>query len=150
MKRVFYFVAVLCFVLLAATGCKPQDENIGTEAQLYGRWQDVKNTTSFIVFQTDHVAPDDERFYDYTDYIWGKEWDTNDKTEHDLDTEDFHGNGWFLWKKGPKIVSRLATMNKVSTALTPADMNLTILNDSTLKYTTDSGREFTFRKIASK
>lgn len=144
------YLAALCIaVMLAATSCEPMGETIGSEAQVFGRWQNTKTPTSYIVFLTEKVSSTDPKFGEYSDYYWGKEWDSNEKQESDLDTEDYHGNGWFMWKKGPDIISRLETEN-ISTAVVPADMNLIDLTDTTLQYKTDSGREFTFRKIASK
>lgn len=143
-----YWTALCITVMLAVTSCDKKGESIGTEAQLFGRWQDTKTPTSYIVFTSEKVSASDPNFGEYADYYWGKEWDSNEKTEEQLNNLDYHGNGWFMWKKGLIVISRLETHN-LSPAVTPADMNLVTLTDNTLQYKTDSGREYSFSKIAT-
>lgn len=46
--------------------------------------------------------------YDGNGYFWGKEWDeSEDVMEDDL---DYHGNGWFRWKKQGKELQEYAVM----------------------------------------
>ena len=48
-------------------------------------------------------------YYDADGFFWGKEWDESDDVhEEDL---NYHGNGWFLWKKDGKLLTELHNMD---------------------------------------
>lgn len=93
MKRVFYFVAVVCLVLLAATGCTPKDEvdePVAPDA-LYGYWK-KPNANQYLRFMTEEEDTRDG------EYLFGYEFDLDDDVlETDL-WEQYHGNGWFKYK----------------------------------------------------
>lgn len=91
MKKFIQIFALLTLIIIAAVSCKKETE-IGSRSQLIGRWQTGQE---YIVFY-DLDAGDG--------YAWGKEWnEAQGVYESDLDGEDYHGNGWFKWKKGTTI-----------------------------------------------
>ena len=126
---------MLTLVLLAAVACNKKKE-IGTREQLIGRWQSGQE---FIVFY-DEPAEDG--------YAWGKEWnEAQGVMETDLDGEDYHGNGWFQWKKGDDYI-RVATMLSVSEAAAALDWTLYSLTDTEMQLQYTSAR-VTYKKIAA-
>lgn len=67
---------------------------------LVGKWQNAENPQWYKVYYDDY---DDEGFF------WGKEWDeSEDVHEEDL---NYHGNGWFRWKKDGKQLVEMHTMD---------------------------------------
>lgn len=143
MKKIL-FVCALVALIGGLSSCKGfGDSFIGTESDLIGCWQDSVHTGSFIVFTTEAVT--DSNRTEFAGYKWGKEWNESDGVyEADVD-KDRHGNGWFMWKKEPKAVIRYTTQT-TGTAVEAANMNLSALNGTILIYTTDSGRQYTFKK----
>ncbi len=68
-------------------GAPPADPSI------VGKWQNADNPQWYKVYYDD---------YDGDGYYWGKEWSEDDDVyEEDL---QFHGNGWFRWRKENKIL----------------------------------------------
>lgn len=67
---------------------------------LVGKWQNTINPQWYKVYYDDY---DDEGYY------WGKEWnEADDVQEEDL---NYHGNGWFRWKKDGKQLIEMHTMD---------------------------------------
>lgn len=68
---------------------------------MVGKWQNAENPQWYKVYYDDY---DD----DYG-YFWGKEWDeAEDVREEDL---NYHGNGWFRWRKENNRLTELHTMD---------------------------------------
>jgi hypothetical protein len=137
MKYLVRFAIVLAVAIMALSGCK-KDKEIGTRSQLIGRWQCDKE---YIVFY-DESAEDEG-------YAWGKEWDEADEMESDLDGEDYHGNGWFKWKKGDDYI-RVALMMSISEANPALDWTLNTLTDSEMSLAQKNKQFKTYRKVDSK
>ena len=67
---------------------------------IVGKWSNVENPQWYKVFCDD---------YDDDGVCWGKEWnEADDVQEYDL---QYHGNGWFRWKKTDKQLLELHTMD---------------------------------------
>ncbi len=71
------------------------------DSLMVGKWQNAENPQWYKVYYDDY---DD----DYG-YFWGKEWDeAEDVQEEDL---NYHGNGWFRWRKENNRLTELHTMD---------------------------------------
>ena len=67
---------------------------------IVGKWSNSDNPKWYKVYYDDY---DDDGFF------WGKEWnEADDVQEYDL---QYHGNGWFRWKKTDKQLLELHTMD---------------------------------------
>lgn len=139
MKRFFYFAALCCMIMFTFSSCEKEKE-IGTTANLFGRWQGVTDSQEYMVFYSD-VA--EEGWY------WGKEWNTNDKTENDLDGMDYHGNGWFMWQKGKNYIT-MRNMLNASEAQAAIDRKLSALDDKNMTIVNNRGVAISYTKIGAK
>ncbi len=135
MKKYLFLLPILLMALLTSCNMSTETE-IGTREQLIGRWQ---SGTDYIVFY-DEDAGDG--------LSWGKEWNSDDKLESDLDDPDmdYHGNGWFKWKKGVDYITA-ANMVNISQAEAAIDWKLFELTDTQMKLRQTS-RIVTFQKIS--
>ena len=136
MKRIAYILILLAIVLVGCESKKSTTE-IGTRDYLIGRWQGVspyasKSSIYFVFY--DEVAQDG--------YYWGKTWDTYDSSEDQL---VYHGNGWFLWKKGPDYIRQVDAM-EISTGMSAHDQEIYELTDTKLVMS-DAGKRLTLTKI---
>ena len=135
MKKFIQIFALLTFIIIAAVSCKKETE-IGSRSQLIGRWQTGQE---YIVFY-DLDAGDG--------YAWGKEWnEAQGVYESDLDGEDYHGNGWFKWKKGNDYI-RVANMLSISEAASALDWTLYSLSDNEMQLAQKTNQRKTYKKIA--
>jgi len=67
---------------------------------MVGKWQNSANPQWFKVYYDD---------YDGDGYYWGKEWNEGeDVHEEDL---QYHGNGWYRWRRDGKKLTELHTMD---------------------------------------
>ena len=67
---------------------------------IVGKWSNTENPKWYKVYYDD---------YDEDGFFWGKEWDeSEDVQEEDL---NYHGNGWYRWKKDGKQLLELHTMD---------------------------------------
>jgi len=103
MKRFFYFAVICCMVMLTFSACE-KDKEIGTTANLFGHWEAMVYSSEDMVFLSE-VA--EEGWY------WGYEWNADDKPESDLlpGGMDYHGNGWFRWRKSNDTLYEYSTMD---------------------------------------
>ena len=68
---------------------------------IVGKWQNDVNPQWFKVYYDDY--DEDEGFF------WGKEWnEADDVSEEDL---NYHGNGWFRWRREGKQLIEMHTMD---------------------------------------
>lgn len=76
------------------------DEFPTADPAMVGKWRCAENPQWFKVYYDD---------YDDEGYFWGKEWnEAEDVQEEDL---NYHGNGWFRWRKQGKRLTELHTMD---------------------------------------
>ena len=136
MKTISRIILILIVALTAFTSCRNKDVEIGTREQLIGRWQS-NDGKDFIVFTNDDAGEG---------YAWGKEWNTDDQEEKDLDELDFHGNGWFKWKKGSDYITA-RNMMSISEAEAAIDWKLYVLTDSQLQLAQKAGKIVTYNKV---
>ena len=67
---------------------------------MVGKWQNSDNPQWYKVYYDD---------YDGDGYYWGKEWNEDeDVFEEDL---QYHGNGWYRWRRDGKQLVELHTMD---------------------------------------
>ena len=77
-----------------------EDDAPQADPALVGKWQNSENPQWYKVYYDD---------YDEDGFFWGKEWDeADDVQEEDL---NYHGNGWFRWKKDGKQLVEMHTMD---------------------------------------
>lgn len=100
---------------------------------MVGRWQNGDNPQWFKVYYDD---------YDDEGYFWGKEWDESDDVqEYDL---QYHGNGWFRWRKDGKTLLELHAMESVGGIVTKT-YEVQIAKDGSLSLTDSSPRKNHYR-----
>ena len=136
MKTISRIILILIVALAAFTSCRNKDVEIGTREQLVGRWQS-QNGNDFIVFTNEDAGEG---------YAWGKEWNSDEKLESDLDELDFHGNGWFKWKKGAGYITA-RNMLSISEAEAAIDWKLYELTDSRMQLAQRAGKIVTYNKV---
>lgn len=119
-RRTVLIVVCAVAVLAAAVGIvsyiqtRPQQNKIAStdsggyailevppaDPALVGKWRNTENPQWYKVYYDD---------YDGEGYFWGKEWnEADDVQEEDL---NYHGNGWFRWRKDSKQLIELHTMD---------------------------------------
>lgn len=148
-------IRLVIIVFLAALGLNScggfggGPEQVGSGYKLYGRWQNTQDTTNYRVYYSAKVTAE-EYMQEVGDtmtnsFYWGKEWTEADGVcEEDLVE---HGNGWYMWRKVSNDLMELCTMDNHGAVLDRM-YTLTILNDSVLSFKTESGKKYTFAKIA--
>ena len=141
MKRFFYLAVICCVVMLTFSACE-KDKEIGTTANLFGRWEAMIYSQEYMVFSSD-VAEDG--------WYWGYEWNADDKPESDLlpGGRDYHGNGWFMWKKGKNYITMRNMMNG-SPAEVAIDRKLTALDDKNMTLVNTRGQSKQYVKKTEK
>lgn len=138
-KIIKFSIFVWAVMMLASCSFgEKEDELVGTEAQLVGKWQNEQNQGWYRVFYADKAGDDIDG------YKWGKEWnETEGVYETDL-TE--HGNGWFKWRKTGKDLFEIEFM-EYDFAEIPQENTITLLNDNRLEYKQQNGRKYNFNKV---
>lgn len=136
MKTISRIVLILIVALVAFTSCQNKDVEIGTREQLVGRWQS-QSGQDFIVFTNEDAGEG---------YAWGMEWNADETLESDLEELDFHGNGWFKWKKGGDYITA-RNMMSISEAEAAVDWKLYELNDSRMQLAQKAGKIVTYNKV---
>lgn len=151
MKRIL-LIAVAAFMVLGFNSCTGGGaEQVGSEAKLFGRWQNNQNATNYRVYYSTMVTDEEykqETGQSKTDvFYWGKEWTESEGVfESDLIE---HGNGWFMWRKITTDLLELYTMDNHGGVI-DRTYTLTVLNDSVLNFKSESGKIFNYHKIANK
>ena len=142
MKKIYFLIAA-ALLAVTFTSCQKDEEmneqvNKETNEQdLYGKWQNKKNTQWYRVFYNDIVADDPT-------YKWGKEWHENEGIyEKDL-TE--HGNGWFKWRKSNNNLLEIEMM-EYGWAEIPQENTITVLTDTEFSYKRQDGTIYSFTKV---
>lgn len=136
MKKFFQFATFLVVIIIAFASCK-KDKEIGTREQLIGRWQSGQE---YLVFYNEDAGDG---------YAWGKEWnEAQGVLESDLEGEDYHGNGWFRWKKGDDYI-RVAAQLSITEAEAALDWTLNSLTDTQMSLAQKNKQYKTYNKIAS-
>lgn len=135
-------IAIVCATVgLGLTSCifggSSSNTEIGTRGQLIGHWQGVSPTTSGLHFVFYDEAAEDG-------YSWGKTWDESDNISED--NLVYHGNGWFMWKKGPDYI-RMRHMLNVSSAQSALDQTIYSLTDNNLSIQ-DGSKHVYLTKVA--
>ncbi len=118
MKKILKLMLLAVVAVVACTSCNKEAKEIGTRDQLIGTWA---SAGEYIVFYDDNAGDG---------YAWGEEWNENEGI-HKNDLE-YHGNGWFKWKKGNDYI-RVATMMNVSEANPAIDWKLHALSDKQME-----------------
>lgn len=99
---------------------------------MVGRWQNIDNPQWYKVYYDDYA---DEDFY------WGKEWDESDDVqEEDL---NYHGNGWFRWRKHGNELQELHTMDTRDVPI--VKIYIVTENDEIALCVKEKGRKETYR-----
>lgn len=153
MKRILFAAIIALMILPVFNSCIGGGgaEQVGSEAKLFGRWQNDQDTTYYRVYYSTKVT--DEEYRQETglekteEFYWGKEW-TGSEGVFESDLVE-HGNGWYMWRKISKDLLELYTMDNHGSVI-DRTYTLTILNDSVLSYKNEAGKKFTFNKIASR
>lgn len=135
-------IAIVCAVVsFGMTSCifggSSSSTEIGTRQQLIGHWQGVSPTTSGLHFV----------FYDESaeeGYCWGKTWDESD--DYYESSLVYHGNGWFMWKKGTDYI-RMRHMINVSQAQSAIDQTIYSLTDNNLSIQDGSKRVYLVKVV---
>lgn len=138
MKRFIFMAALCCVIGLTLTGCK-KDTEIGTRAQLIGRWVGQSTITSGLV----HFVFLDEAASE--GYAWGYTWDEgDDESEEYIISETYHKHGWYQWKKENTYL-RMIHMTNLGDATSAIDQELYELTDSKLSFN-DAGTRVNLTK----
>lgn len=126
MKRIAFIAAVLCGLAIAFTSCN-KDTEIGTRSQLIGQWKGTTPTSDGVHFVFLDEAAEDG-------YAWGYQWNEDeDISQSEVLTKDYHGNGWFMWKKNNTYL-RMRHMMNASEANAAIDQTLYELTDTHLSF----------------
>ena len=138
MKKILKLMLLAVVAVVACTSCNKEAKEIGTRDQRIGRWQ---GGDDIIVFKDENAGDG---------YAWGYEFNQNDKNESDLlpGGDDYHGNGWFYWKKGNDYI-RTRNMMNGSPAEAAIDWKLHALSDKQMEMQ-QTTRMKTYTKIATK
>ena len=100
------------------------DGSPAADPAIVGTWQNAENPKWFKVYYDD---------YDGDGYYWGKEWDESDDVfEEDL---NYHGNGWFRWRKEGKNLREEHQM-EIGSAIVPKTWRVKTKSDSLLLFST--------------
>lgn len=150
MKK-FLFIAVASLMIGGFNSCTGfgDTEQVGSEAKLFGRWQNNQDPTNYRVYYSTKVT--DAEYLEQTgqpktdEYYWGKEW-TESEGVYESDLVK-HGDGWYMWRKVTTDLLELYTMDNHGSVI-DRTYTLTVLNDSVLSFKSESGKTYNYHKIA--
>lgn len=150
MKKLLFIVCA-SLIIVGFNSCIGDTGQVGSEAKLFGRWQNNQDPTNYRVYYSTKVT--DVEYLEQTgqtktdEFYWGKEW-TESEGVYETDLVE-HGNGWYMWRKVTTDLLELYTMDNHGSVI-DRTYTLTILNDSVLSFKAESGKTYNYHKIASR
>ncbi|MEE0922519.1 MAG: hypothetical protein U0L47_08515 [Paludibacteraceae bacterium] len=135
MKTSTKLFGILAIIAIAMTSCfGPSEEPTFAENDLLGLWQE-KGTEAYVRFTSEK---DDTGKYKY-----GREWDSEDRSESELLP---YGNGWFKYKLKKSDLTEIHLMDNGG-ALVLKVYVVTKLTAGDLEYKDNVGTTHVFEKV---